>query len=390
MGSLVQAAHRLHPDRVATAVAEHLADLGMTDVAVHLVDLAQRLLMPLAVEGVAPRLALDIDTTVAGRAFRSEQLVEEAADAGGIRLWVPLVDGAERLGVLGLTVAQTDEATRRRASQLAAISAGLVVSKSVYGDSLVMARRRHEMDLAAELRWSLLPPLTYTNDRVAISGMLEPAYEIAGDCFDYSVNGDLLHLAIVDAMGHGLEASCMATLAVTSYRHSRRRELDLVGTFMAMDKVVADQFGPERYVTGQLGRLHTGTGRLSWVNAGHPQPLLLRGGHEVSALDCETSLPLGLGYVPAEVAEVSLEPGDAVLFFTDGVTEARCPEGEMFGRGRLADLFVTASAEGDVPAEMMRRLVHSVLAHQQGRLQDDATLLLVEWLGPVGLGRKRG
>ena len=102
------------------------------------------------------------------------------------------------------------------------ITAALVVSKSSYGDNLVLTRRLRDMDLAAEMRWSMLPPLTFTNDRVALAGMLEPAYEIAGDAFDYAVNGDVAHVAIIDAMGHGLEASRMANLAVGSYRHSRR------------------------------------------------------------------------------------------------------------------------------------------------------------------------
>jgi len=118
---------------------------------------------------------------------------------------------------------------------VASIAAELIVSKSCFGDNLVLACRLRDMDLAAELRWATLPPLTYTRDRVAISGLLEPAYEIAGDAFDYAVNGDVAHLAVVDAMGHGLEASRMANLAIASYRHSRRRGLDLIGTFQAMD-----------------------------------------------------------------------------------------------------------------------------------------------------------
>jgi serine phosphatase RsbU (regulator of sigma subunit) len=264
---------------------------------------------------------------------------------------------------------------------MASITAGLVVSKSTYGDNLVLARRTRDMDLAAEMRWSMLPPLTFINDRVAVAGMLEPAYEIAGDAFDYAVNGDMVHLAIIDAMGHGLEASRMANLAVGSYRHSRRRGLGLEETFSAMDKVVAEQFGAERFVTGQLVRLDLSTGRLTWVNAGHPRPLLWRNGQPAGDLHCETSLPLGMGYVPAEVAQVSLEPGDAVLFLTDGVIEARSTSGEFFGRARLAEKWLQAADGGELPAEILRRLCHGILEHQQGRLQDDATLLMVVWTG---------
>jgi serine phosphatase RsbU (regulator of sigma subunit) len=221
------------------------------------------------------------------------------------------------------------------------------------------------------------------HDQVAVSGLLEPAYEIAGDAFDYAVNGDRVELAILDAMGHGLEASRIATLAVVSYRHSRRKGLDLADTYRAMDQVIADQFGEEHFVTGQLACLTVSTGQLQWLNAGHPRPLLLRGGSSLVDLVSETCLPIGLSDVPSQVAQVALQPGDCVLFFTDGVIEARSPDGELFGRDRLGDLFVRASASGEIPPEMMRRLVHAVLDHQQGRLQDDATMVVLCWAGPA-------
>lgn len=383
LGSLLEAGHRLAPDQVAGTVAGHMAAIGMDDVAVYLVDLDQRRLVPLGPAGSAPGEPLEIDATPAGQAFRTQKTVSEPAPAGaGARLWVPLIDGADRLGVLRTTVAKADDVTRRRAMHMASITAALVVSKSAYGDNLVLSRRLRDMDLAAEMRWSMLPPLTFTNDRVAVAGILEPAYEIAGDAFDYAVNGDVAHLAIIDAMGHGLEASRMANLAVGSYRHSRRHGLDLEETFSAMDKVVADQFGAEKFVTGQLVRLDLSTGQLTWVNAGHPRPLLWRDGQPAADLHCETSLPLGMGYTPAEVAQVSLEPGDAVLFLTDGVIEARSPGGEFFGRSRLAEMWLDIGAGGELPAEILRRLCHGILDHQQGRLQDDATLLLVVWTGP--------
>jgi serine phosphatase RsbU (regulator of sigma subunit) len=74
-----------------------------------------------------------------------------------------------------------------------------------------------------------------------------------------------------------------------------------------------------------------------------------------------------------------LEPGDCVLFYTDGVTDARSPTGEFFGEQRLADLIVRNLAAGLPAPETMRRVVHALLAHQLGRLDDDASLLLVQW-----------
>jgi serine phosphatase RsbU (regulator of sigma subunit) len=240
------------------------------------------------------------------------------------------------------------------------------------------------MTLAAEMRWSMLPPLTYTGPGVTIAGVLEPAYEIAGDTFDYGVNGDHCHVAIIDAMGHGLEASMMASLAVSSYRHSRRAGLTLEETLEAMDAAVASQFPEDRFVTAQLATLHVPSGELRYGCAGHPATMLVRNGRMIGDLATAPAPPLGLGLQRPEVLSVSLEPGDRLLFLSDGAIEARAPDGELFGRERLGDLLGRAVASGFPPSEVMRRLMNAVLEHQQGVLQDDATLLLLEWPDDLG------
>src|SRR5207248_280513 len=130
------------------------------------------------------------------------------------------------------------------------------------GDGIERTRRSDRLTLAAELRWSTLPPLTFSSDRVQISGILQPAYDIAGDTFDYAVNDDGACLAVLDAMGHGLEASRMATLAIGAYRQGRRQQRDLGELLSDIDEVMSEQFGDSRYVTGQLAQLDIGTGQL--------------------------------------------------------------------------------------------------------------------------------
>jgi hypothetical protein len=379
---LLHACHRIHPEQLVPLLCEHLARLEMHDAVVYLVDVDQLLLVPF---GGGESLA--IDATLAGRAFRTEQILEGSADdendgdATRSRLWIPIIGGAERLGILAVTVGELDDLMRERIEAVASLIAVMVISKLPYGDALVCARRLRTMDLAAELRWEILPPLTYVNDRVAIAGVLEPAYEVAGDSFDYALNGDLVHVAIIDAMGHGLEASLIANVAAGAYRNARRSGADLSGMFTAMDEVVSSQFGVDKFVTGQLGVLNARTGLLRWINAGHPIPILLRA-HSVVGIELSPCLPIGMGDVPTTDAELALEPADTVLFFTDGVIEARSPDGQQFGRERLADLLVRAAAAGETLAETARKLCHAVLEHQQGRLQDDATFLLLRWLGP--------
>jgi serine phosphatase RsbU (regulator of sigma subunit) len=376
---LLRSTTRLVPDDLAPLLREEAKACGFDSAALFLADHEQLVLVP--VDPLPDELsAQDIDTTLAGRAFQLERPVYGPSGGEGARsLWLPLLDSAERLGVLHLRSPAWSEELQERCEDVASLVAELIVAKARYGDSLTVVRRRKEMTLAAELRWAQLPPLTFTGQRVGIACVLEPAYEVAGDAFDYAVNDDVLHLLIVDAMGHGLEASRMANLAVAAYRHCRRRKLDLESTFREIDQALASEFGADRFVTGQLATLDSRSGTLRWLSAGHPQPLLLRHSRVNSELTTEPSLPLGLGDVPPAVAEVSLEPGDRLLFFTDGVVEAPSPRGERFGQDRLADLTRRALADEQTLSETVRRLVRAVRLHHEGALEDDATILLVEW-----------
>ena len=104
---------------------------------------------------------------------------------------------------------------------------------------------------------------------------------------------------------------------------------------------------------------------LTWLNAGHPLPLLVRDKTFVGELACAPSLPMGLGGSVAEIATEQLQPGDRVLFFTDGVSEAKSPAGEEFGVPRLADLLVRATLDGVSPAETARRLTTSIVTFNE-------------------------
>lgn len=377
--SLLRSARRMHPDDLPRAVANALEGVGATDVEILLIDLGQQ-----SLRGFGARdIVHGVEDSPAGEAFRTEQPVI-ADDDDRIRIYLPISDTV-RVGVLAVTAESADHDTLEGLKPIAALTGELIATKDAYGDGIALTRRSENTSLEAEIRWSLLPPTRFLSESVSLSGALEPAYDIAGDTFDYALNGECLEFGILDAVGHGLEASRMASLAVTSYRHSRRENLDLAESVLALDKVIADQFGDSRFVTAQLGNLNLTTGRLRVVSAGHPFPLHVRGGGEARELECVPYLPAGLGGgspPSGEELDVMLEPGDCVLFYSDGVTEARSPVGEFFGPERLARRF-TELAKADLPVgEVTRRLVGDVLGHQASRLQDDATLLLVRWLQP--------
>jgi hypothetical protein len=369
------------PDRVPGLVAEHARRLGASDAGIFLIDYEQRLLNPLPQAGGPERHPVAVEGTLAGRAFITVSVHWSTESA---LLWVPMVEGNERLGVLGFEMAGPDEpsdAFKEAASLLTAQAAELVATKADYGDFFELHRRVRPMSIASELAWQLLPPLTFGCDEAVISGLLAPPYDLGGDTFDYGVDPETARIAVFDAMGHGLEAGLLATVAVAAYRNSRRRRLKLADTAAAIDEAILARFGSERFVTGVLGELELATGRFCWIRAGHPAPLLLRGGKIVKTLwGNPGGLPLGLGS-PGDESDEALEPGDQIVFYTDGVTEGRSPDGTFFGVDRLADLVGRVDAGNNPPPEMLRRLMHAILDHQDGELRDDATAVLVEWKG---------
>jgi hypothetical protein len=378
--SLLHASHLLAPDDLASTVATHARSMGARETVLYLADYEQATLVPLPGAGVPERQELAIEATLAGRAFRRVEVVTSSATGGSYRLWLPLLDGVERLGVVELVLpAEPDAELEEDFRALMSLVAELVGVHGAYGDVFTRLRRRRPFSLAAEIQWGLLPPLTFGTERVVITGGLEPAYDIGGDTFDYAVNGATADLLILDSLGHGLPAAVLASVAVGAYRHARRTMLDLPAIAQQVNAAIAGQFGASQFATAALARLDLDTGRLRWINAGHPAPLILRGSSLVRPPPCPPSRPLGLQDAKPDYCETRLEPGDRLLLYTDGITEARSPDGEFFGEQRLADFIAAAVAAGDPAPEMVRRLMRRLLAHQADQLQDDATIVVLEW-----------
>ncbi len=392
--SLLNASHLAAPHHLPALVAEHAAMLGAHDAMVYLVDLQQTVLVPFVGSTALTdhqHDTLGVDSSVAGTAFQRSQVLHQALgrEAAGVRVWVPVLNGTERLGVLGVTVTRPappggTDVLELRLRRLAAVVAELVQIKTLYGDTIVQTRRQAQMSLAAEVQWALLPPLTFACSDVIIAGGMEPAYQVAGDTVDYAVDPGVARLAVFDGMGHGLDSALLASLTVAAYRNARRAGKPLVDTAMEIDSTVHLQHAAAAFTTGILAELDTETGLLRWVCAGHPRPLLLRHGEPARPLSVQPSLPFGLEAALGSgrafaVGTQQLQPGDRVVLYTDGIIEARAPDGSLFGVDRLVEFLGRESDDVLPPPEAVRRLIRSLLAHQQGHLTDDATLLMVEW-----------
>ncbi len=367
------------PDLAASASRHILASTAV----MYVVDLGQTTLVPLDSGRQSGRKPLRVEGTLAGRAYRNITVVGGRNAGGGRTVWTPMLDGTERLGVVEFVFGADvvlDE-VRDACKDLASLLAEVLTARMQYGDAVQKARRSRPLTLSAELQWRQLPPLTLVTPDVAISGILMPTAEIAGDSFDYSVDGDIASVAVVDALGHGIESTLLSMVAIGALRNGRRSGLSLAETVDFMSTAVSNSFRPDTFVTAIVGQLHIGTGVWTWANCGHPPALVVRRGRVVKTLDSVVGPPLGLHTAPAELASERLEPGDRILLYTDGVEEARSASGEFFGTRRLVDFVTRQSAAGLPAAETLRRLNLAILDHQEGKLQDDATSVLIEWRG---------
>jgi hypothetical protein len=407
MDWLLSQSHLLRPDDVTVALAEAARPIGVSEPRVYLADMQQQHLMPLpedpaqAGQGQAAAEPLPIEASTAGLAYRTVTVQhapasQDGPEDGARRVWVPLADGADLLGVLGLTVADASEDTLARCRALASLAGLMVTAKARYSDTYARVQRSKKMSLQGEMIWALLPPRAFATERVLLSAFLEPAYEAGGDGFDYSMLGDRLHVSIFDALGHNLAAGLLTSVCMASCRSTRRSgDGSLAQIAARADQAIVRQFGDYRFVTALLAELDVGTGLLTWVCRGHPAPLLIRGNRTVTEFTRPPELPLGLSFVDKPGAGDSaddddtsidvtvhteqLEPGDRVLFYTDGVTEGHTTGGTPFGVERLGEFVIEHTVAGTPAPEMMRQLNHEINAHQSGSLRDDATVIMVEW-----------
>jgi len=381
LAGLLEGGRHCPPERLVALIEAAAGALDVRRIVIYLADDDQHWLTPVPSPNGSARAPLRVDGTLAGRAFQTGQVVP-AVDGREPRYWLPLINSDTRLGVLDVMLVDPVDlrapGLRAQCQWLADLLGHVLAGVDSHGDHLQDLRQLRPRTPGAELIWALLPPLTAGVDGFIVSGLLAPTDDLGGDIFDYALAQDRVRLAIFDAMGHGMGAGLIGAAAVSAYRAARHAGLDLPGQAVAINQSVAELF-PDAFATGILAELDLTSGRLRYLNAGHPPPLVVRGGKVVGPLGGPSRPPFGLSAKPVEPAEEVLEPGDWLALHTDGVTEARDATGAFFGDSRFRDLLERAAAAGLPAPETVRRLLQAVLAHQDGVLQDDATLLLARW-----------
>jgi sigma-B regulation protein RsbU (phosphoserine phosphatase) len=212
-------------------------------------------------------------------------------------------------------------------------------------------------------------PLTVAARYISASA----AADIGGDLYEALDTPYGVRMIIGDVRGKGLDAVRLASIVLGSYRHVAYERADLRAIVADLDRAVARSVGDEDFVTAALIEERGGT--LTIVNCGHPAPLLLRRG-EVITLEPPANAP-PLGFMPVVRPRVErLEPGDRLLFFTDGLAEAR-RDGQFFPTAERARRLLGHGTVADGLASLESALVDWV----RGQLDDDIALVLMEYAG---------
>ena len=186
----------------------------------------------------------------------------------------------EAVGVLELGLDnEPDDQTLATVSGGAHALAYIVLANRRFTDLFDWGQRSVPLSLEAELQHRLLPAsYTCEGGQFTLAGWLEPAGDVGGDTFDFSVERDALHLSITDAMGHTLHAAVLATVLVSALRNARRRGVNLAEQVRLANEALCGYAEDGDFVTGQVVRIDNASGTARIVNAGHPSPILIRQG----------------------------------------------------------------------------------------------------------------
>ncbi|MFE2813642.1 PP2C family protein-serine/threonine phosphatase [Streptomyces nigra] len=377
---LLTAVEKAAPVDAAEVIAEDLRRrFDATRVSFLIVDLTgnavARLSTAGAIDSGRERERIPLLGSLYERVIRTQRPYQEAAGPGH-RVVVPVTNRGDAIGLLELLLpVPPDEEVLAEVAETAHVLAYVVIANGRFTDLYTWGKRSRPPTLAAEIQYQLLPAsLSCEAAQFSLCGHLEPSEDLSGDTFDYAVERDTLHLSVTDPMGHDLNAALAATVLVGALRGARRAGAGLVEQADRADQALREH--ARGHATGQLMRIDLHTGRAQLVNAGHPWPLRLREG-SAKMIPCEVDHPFGLSVPvshPYRAQEVDLRPGDRLLMLTDGMLEHQ---------GAQVDLPALLEGTLDLhPREAALTLTRAVAQAAGSRLEDDATVMCLDWHGP--------
>lgn len=240
-----------------------------------------------------------------------------------------------------------------------------------------------ELRIANGIQMGMLPkifPPYPDRDDMDIFGSLVPAKEVGGDLYDFYIRDEKLFFCIGDVSGKGVPASLVMAVTRSLFRTVSAHEDNPSNIVMKLNEAMTEMNESCMFVTFFVGALDLSTGRLHYCNAGHCPPLLI--GNELTLLPVDTNIPVGfLAEWQYTSQQIMLPPQTSIFLYTDGLTEARNAEKEMFGKQRMNDVIRKAIEEGKTaPEQTIRMMAEAKNRFVNGNEQsDDLTMLAIRY-----------
>ena len=339
-------------------------------------------------KGIAGTVAATGETVIAHDAWSDPRFDPSTDKRSGFRtrsiLCVPIRNRSGRIvGVLQLLNKKEGEFGAADLDFLSLVSDHVAIGMENATNHLSLLekdRMQRELALGQDIQKRLLPEPPRDVPGTEIAATSVACYEVGGDTYDFlELPSGRLGLAIADVSGKGVPAALVMSSLQAALRVAVPLDEDPVRLAARLDRLVRDLAGGRKYVTLFFGVFDPGTGSLKYVNAGHNPPIHLWFGGATPL--ASTGVPIGLVPVPAwKAAEVLLAPGDTLVLYTDGLTEASSPDDEEFGDARFRAL--AASLAGRPTAEVVDGLLAGVAAFEAGAPpSDDKTLVVLRRKG---------
>ncbi|MEU8958008.1 PP2C family protein-serine/threonine phosphatase [Streptomyces sp. NPDC048518] len=377
--ALRQAAPHALLQAVQDALATHY---GAVSVDLLMADYAMTILQPVS-ELPYTAEPISVHNSSPGRAFGAQQPYVVADDRGGrLTAHLPISVRGDRIGVLSVVLPQEvyDAAAEQELANVAEVLGHEIVVCERDTDVYLQARRANRLTLAAEMQWQLLPGRSCSRPEYDIGAQLEPAYAIYGDNFDWSASADHLTLVVTNGMGEGIEAALLTNLAVNALRNARRAGLSLSDQAVLADQALYGHYHGDVYLSTLLLRFDLDTGQTQIVDAGSPQMWRLRQG-KCELIQPDAQMPLGMFEdTPYTTEPFQMEPGDRLVFISDGVYDVVSPAGERYSERALMRALASTRL---LPASQVPRAVLQELAGHRGPIDadDDAMVVCLDWRG---------